>query len=53
MCKVISVGWNFQFFLSKFLSFKSVSPRNERQNPKKIKILEFGGMKKKGKDYNL
>src|ERR1044072_24032 len=38
----------FSIFLSKFLSFKSVSPRNERQKPYKIKILEFEGMMQKG-----
>ena len=52
MCEVLSVGGNFNF-LSKFLSFKGVSPRNERQNPKKIKTPKFWVLMKKGIDYNL
>ena len=40
-------------FLSKFLSFKGVSPRNEGQNSIKWKILVLWGMMKGGKDYNL
>ena len=52
MCKVLSVGWNFNF-LSKFVSFKGVSPRHEGQNLKKLEILEFWGVMKVGIDYNL
>src|ERR1044072_5147821 len=37
--------FNFQ---SKFLNFKGVSPRNQRQNPKKCKIIEFHDMMKGG-----
>ena len=28
-------------FLSKFLIFKGVSPQNDGQNPKQIKVLKF------------
>ena len=38
-------------FLSNFLSFKGVSPRNEGLHPKNIKILEFLGMPKGGNNF--
>jgi len=38
-------------FLSKFSNFKGVSPRNKWRNPKKVKIFDFNGMKKRGNNY--
>ena len=51
-CASIWVLVKILIFLSKFLSFKGVSPRNEWRIPKK-KILEFYGIIKWGIIYSF
>jgi len=46
--QIFKCWWKNFKFLSKFLSYKGVSHRNEGQNPKTITILEFLVMKKGG-----
>ena len=52
-CAIIWVLVKILNFLSKFLSFKGVSPRNEWRNPKNNKMFEFDGMMKWGIIYTI